>query len=181
MEQKIDRRILKTRKVIQETFLEMLACNEFDDITIKDIAQKGDISRKTFYLHYLDKYDLLDDIINKELEKLAYICEQKKEKGIVEGTIIWFNYFYEEREFFKTLFRSKTTVSFRDKLLNFMMEQLTLKMDENNIEKDEIVVKFLGMGILGVLESFVLGELDGETIQVSKKIGQLLEKNLCIQ
>nr|WP_249923534.1 TetR family transcriptional regulator [Paenibacillus odorifer] len=69
----------------------MLLEDRFDKITVKAITEKADISRKTFYLHYVDKYNLLDTIVNKQLEELGVICEQKKEKGFIEGTVIWFN------------------------------------------------------------------------------------------
>lgn len=178
MEHKVDRRILKTKKVIQQTFLELLIKEGFDKITIKKISEKGNISRKTFYLHYLDKYDLLDDIINQQLKELNYICEKKKDKGTVDGTIIWFNYFKSNKEFFKALFRSKSTVLFRDKLLNFMIEQLRIKIYENNIIRDDVMIKFLAMGILGILESFVLDEIDGDFKRIAEKVGKILEKNL---
>ena len=60
METNIDRRILKSQKAIQNAFLEMLLKDGFDMITIKELTEKADISRKTFYLHYVDKYDLLN-------------------------------------------------------------------------------------------------------------------------
>lgn len=58
MEAKIDRRIAKTQNAIQSAFLEMLLKVGFDAITVKDITEKANISRKTFYLHYMDKFDL---------------------------------------------------------------------------------------------------------------------------
>ena len=90
METNIDRRILKSQKAIQNAFLEMLLKDGFDMITIKELTEKAYISRKTFYLHYVDKYDLLNAVVNKHLEELGIICEKKKEKGFVEGTVIWF-------------------------------------------------------------------------------------------
>lgn len=80
MNNPIDRRIIKSQKVIQSTFLTMLLEDGFDKITVKAITEKADISRKTFYLHYVDKYDLLDTIVNKQLEELGVICEQKKRR-----------------------------------------------------------------------------------------------------
>lgn len=68
METNIDRRILKSQKAIQNAFLEMLLKDGFDMITIKSLQKKQDISRKTFYLHYVDKYDLLNVVVNKHLE-----------------------------------------------------------------------------------------------------------------
>lgn len=181
MENKIDRRIIKSQKLIQSTFLEMLIKNGFDEITVKKITEKADISRKTFYLHYLDKYDLLDTIVTKRLEELEEICENKKEKGFIEGTVIWFNYFDQNKDFFSALFSSNSTVSFRKRLLDFMMNQLSKKINDINPEKNsEILRRFLGMAVLGIIESFILGELNSSTEEIATQVGKLLAQNISL-
>lgn len=181
MDSKIDRRIIKSRKLIQSTFLTMLIKDGFDEITVKKITEQANISRKTFYLHYLDKYDLLDTIVNQQLKELEEICEQKKEKGFVEGTVIWFNYFDQHKDFFSALFASKSTVSFRKQLLDFMMEQLRKKINTLTQKKDpEILVRFLSMAVLGIIESFVLDELDSNTEEIAKQVGELLAQNISL-
>lgn len=75
---KIDRRILKSRQAIQSTFLQMLVKEGFDEITVRNMTEKANISRKTFYLHYMDKYDLLDKIVDDHIAQLREICDQKK-------------------------------------------------------------------------------------------------------
>ncbi|MRN53929.1 TetR family transcriptional regulator [Paenibacillus sp. LC-T2] len=57
-----DPRVQRTQKLIRETFRELLQNKEFEEITIKDIAQKASINRATFYNHYADKYALLEEI-----------------------------------------------------------------------------------------------------------------------
>ncbi|ANS73782.1 TetR family transcriptional regulator [Paenibacillus yonginensis] len=57
-----DPRVLRTRQLIREAFRELLRNEEFEAITIKDIAKKATINRGTFYAHYEDKYALLDEI-----------------------------------------------------------------------------------------------------------------------
>lgn len=179
MNTKIDRRILKSQKVIQSAFLTMLIKDGFDEITVKKITEEADISRKTFYLHYLDKYDLLDTLVNKKLEKLEEICESKKEKGYVEGTIIWFKYFEENKAFFSALFSSKSTVSFRQRLLDFMMDQINQKIAVVKPKRDsEILPRFLGMAVLGIVESFVLNELNSSAEEIATEVGELLILNL---
>ena len=79
-----DRRIAKSEKAIQTAFLEMLLDVGFDAITVKEMTEKADISRKTFYLHYLDKYDLLNGIVDEMIRELTDLCEKKKEMGFVE-------------------------------------------------------------------------------------------------
>lgn len=181
MNSKIDRRIIKSQKLIQSTFLTMLIKDGFDEITVKKITEQADISRKTFYLHYLDKYDLLDTIVNQQLKELEEICEQKKEKGFIEGTVIWFNYFEQNKDFFSALFSSKSTVSFRKQLLDFMMNQLSKKINKITHKKDtEILVRFLSMAVLGIIESFILDELNFSTDEIAKQVGELLAQNISL-
>ncbi|MCB5943055.1 TetR family transcriptional regulator, partial [bacterium 210820-DFI.6.52] len=45
----MDRRILKTRSVIKESLTALMKEKPFDKITIKDITDKANINRATFY------------------------------------------------------------------------------------------------------------------------------------
>ena len=60
-----DRRITKTRKSIQNAYLNLLKQKGTEKITISDIAREADIDRKTFYLHY----DSTEDIIREYAEE----------------------------------------------------------------------------------------------------------------
>jgi AcrR family transcriptional regulator len=53
-----DTRVRRTRKLLQDALLELLAEKNFDDITVQDIADRSTINRATFYAHCVDKYDL---------------------------------------------------------------------------------------------------------------------------
>lgn len=61
----------KTKKLIQNAFIELLREKPFDNITVGHIAKQANINRGTFYIHYLDKYDLLDKIENQLFEDLG--------------------------------------------------------------------------------------------------------------
>jgi len=71
----MDRRILKTRNVIKNSLTSLMKEKAFDKITIKNITEKANINRATFYLHYMDKYNLLEqsqnDILNEIKEVLS--------------------------------------------------------------------------------------------------------------
>lgn len=177
METKTDRRIAKSRTAIQNAFLTLLSARGFDAVTVKEIAELADVSRKTFYLHYVDKHDLLNAIITTRLDELAVICEQKRGKGLVEGTVIWFCYFEERRDFFAALFATESTVSFRYRLLDFMMEQLGQKLEAVDPAKNtEVLRRFMGMAVLGIVEACVLGRLEQSTQAAAAEVGALLEQ-----
>ncbi|MCO7124364.1 TetR/AcrR family transcriptional regulator [Sporolactobacillus shoreicorticis] len=56
---KKDRRYLKTEKQIIDVFIQLLNEKGFNRLTVRDIADRADINRATFYQHYVDKYTLL--------------------------------------------------------------------------------------------------------------------------
>ena len=56
------RRQTSTKKEIRETFIYLLNTKGFDNLTVTDIARGSEINRGTFYLHYVDKYDLMEKL-----------------------------------------------------------------------------------------------------------------------
>ncbi len=64
---KTDPRVLRTRKLIMNSFIELSGKKEFKDITIKDITTEAMINRATFYYHFEDIYDLLEKVLSEVL------------------------------------------------------------------------------------------------------------------
>ena len=68
MERETDRRIRKTKNSIRESFMELIMEKNFSEITVKEIASRADISRRTFYMHY-SSIDAILDEMNAELSQ----------------------------------------------------------------------------------------------------------------
>lgn len=64
---KTDPRVLRTRKLMMDSFIELSGKKEFKDITVKDITEEAMINRATFYYHFEDIYDLLDKALSEVL------------------------------------------------------------------------------------------------------------------
>jgi AcrR family transcriptional regulator len=56
---KKDLRSVRTVARIERAFIDLLQEKSFDQVKVSELARKADIDRQTFYLHYVDKYDLL--------------------------------------------------------------------------------------------------------------------------
>ena len=84
---KTDLRILKTRRALKKSLEELLQSESFDKLTVSEICDNAYINRVTFYCHYQDKYELLqdfiDDIKNKVVERT--LSNFKDEKTIEEN------------------------------------------------------------------------------------------------
>ena len=71
MEQKSDLRVTKTRRLIKATFLELVQAKPVQKITVTELATRAEISKGTFYLHYLDIYDLYNQMVEETVAKIA--------------------------------------------------------------------------------------------------------------
>lgn len=66
-----------------------------------------DINRATVYLHYFDKFDLLDKIIEEHISNMANLCELEAEMDWIEATVLCMEYLESNYLFFSTMFASE--------------------------------------------------------------------------
>ncbi|WP_028546778.1 TetR/AcrR family transcriptional regulator [Paenibacillus taiwanensis] len=72
-----DIRVYKTKLAIKRGIIELLQHQQFKEITIKHICDQALIGRSTFYSHYLDKYDLLDSMVQQHVLDFTYEIKQR--------------------------------------------------------------------------------------------------------
>ena len=66
-----DPRVQRTRKLLQQAFMELTVEKGFAALTVLDITERAMMNRSTFYRHYLDKYDLLEQYIDEMIVLFA--------------------------------------------------------------------------------------------------------------
>lgn len=74
--EKKDRRIGKTQASIRNALITLILEKEILEITVKELAERANINRKTFYMHYSSIEDILDKIENEIIDKLLFILER---------------------------------------------------------------------------------------------------------
>lgn len=73
-----DRRVRKSKRAIKQAFIQLLKENNLDRITIQQISDLADVNRGTFYLNYEDKYALLDEMENEQIEEIKGFVDIRK-------------------------------------------------------------------------------------------------------
>ncbi len=71
-----------TKKAIKDTFIELLEDHPLSDITVKDLVEKCGINRNSFYYHYHDLPELIEEIVKEDAEEI--IRKYPSVKSIVE-------------------------------------------------------------------------------------------------
>jgi AcrR family transcriptional regulator len=62
MHAQADLRVKRTKMLLREALIDLIAEKGFDAITVGDIAERAMVNRATFYRHYTDKYALVTSI-----------------------------------------------------------------------------------------------------------------------
>lgn len=71
-----DRRVLRSRRVLADALIALILEKGYDDITIKDITDRADVSHATFYRHYKDKDELLALRLQEVISELKTLMHE---------------------------------------------------------------------------------------------------------
>ena len=68
---KNESKYFNTALKMNDALISLLASKDFEYITIKDICEKAGVNRSTFYLHYSNTSDLLEEVIDRLNESFS--------------------------------------------------------------------------------------------------------------
>ncbi|MGT2928841.1 TetR/AcrR family transcriptional regulator [Streptococcus tangpeifui] len=71
------KRQTETKNYLKKALIRLLSEKDFETITISDLTKTAGINRGTFYLHYLDKYDMVNQMKEEMLTQLFNILLQE--------------------------------------------------------------------------------------------------------
>ncbi len=87
-EQKQDRRVNRTRRLLRESLMKLVVEKGYDSVTIEDITETSELGRTTFYLHYRDKEELLLESIDAIATELTSHIYEQIQAGNPSGTFL---------------------------------------------------------------------------------------------
>ncbi|MBT2758056.1 TetR/AcrR family transcriptional regulator [Mesobacillus foraminis] len=179
---KVDRRIAKSQKAIKKAVIELMSEKSFDAITIQDIADRANVNRGTIYLHYTDKYDLLDKMIEEHMNNLKELCQSAAELTFEEGNYVWYEYFESNSVFFTTMLDSKGAPLFRSRFLELVIEETKVDVDvtagKNSGFHEDVILQFFGTAIVGAVEWWFKNGMPLPARVMAEQTGALLDRNL---
>ena len=70
-DQNVDRRVQRTRQLLEDALIALILEKEYDKITVQNIVDQANVGRSTFYSHFLDKDDLMEISGERMMEELG--------------------------------------------------------------------------------------------------------------
>lgn len=188
--QYLDKRVQRTKLDFYNALLELLKQKKYEQITIKEIINFAGYSRGTFYIHYKQKDDLLNEIIRflfdeaSKAQRSSYINEDSIDVQRLENEPIFIlRHFKQYSNYYKILLGENIRIDFRDKLTNmfvnlyledFEMQDTT---DGNNIDKN-LLNKYYAYGLIGLILDWVIADFPTEPEEFSKELVKMFKYSL---
>ncbi|WP_059054141.1 TetR/AcrR family transcriptional regulator [Paenibacillus senegalimassiliensis] len=177
---KIDRRVVRTQQALKTAIVELMSEKSFDDITLQDLSDRANVSRGTIYLHYLDKYDLLDKLIESHIHEMRESCRASLDLGFIEGTLVWTEYLDNNSSFFSMMLDSKGAPFFRDRFAEFLSEEFQNDVDvtrgKNKGLSKDLTVTFIISAYIGVIEWWFKENKPITYQGLAQQLGTLLQR-----
>lgn len=162
MTDRIDKRILRSKSDIKETFLRLLSQKPFQQISISEIVREANYNRGTFYANFATKEDLLREIIQEVLVEFVqqiknpyrYITKVNLKEMHAED-ITLFTYLKEQAALYKLLLSDHIQVDFRYQMARVIEDLFVAEYDYELEEGSVIDPKWLYIyrahGVAGLL------------------------------
>lgn len=71
----LDKRVIRTKKAIKAALFKIMEEKDISSITISELTQKANVNRRTFYTHYRNITDILDEIEGDLVHALAELMQ----------------------------------------------------------------------------------------------------------
>lgn len=186
---KTDRRITRTRKMIMGAFIQLMEEKGFEAITVSDLTEKADINRGTFYQHYKDKYDLLEQSEEEIFEGLKKLVDtfwhnanydyenEMKVDELLPLSIQLFEFIGENSNFMRILLGPKGNPSFQNKLKDLIKDNLLHKFSQF-LKEDHVIVPpdyllaYISSAHLGLIQHWLECGMDRSPEDVARILSQ---------
>lgn len=100
-----------TKKALAQTMKELMAKEPFSKISVGGLCDACGMSRKSFYYHFRDKYDLVNWIFDTEFLQTIHLGEYTNGWALLEDMC---TYFYSEQRFYRCAMATQGQNSFRE-------------------------------------------------------------------
>lgn len=126
-----DLRVRRTRKWLQEALLSLMLEKPFTRISIAEITDQAQVSRPTFYLHYRNKEEVLEDYLDS-MYKNFMDDMQPYLASIIQGkmAVKFFEQIADQAVFLRSLIESEVSNLVMNKLHKYCYDVIKQSLDQ---------------------------------------------------
>ena len=180
-EKKPDRRVVKTKRAICNAFALLLSKKNFNDITIKEVADLADVNRKTVYNYYSGIHEILDDIENQvvnaytnAIRSFNFKEEIRNPYKLFENLTLILN---NNIDFYSSLLKLDTNSKLSQKIISSLKEKVCEELNSQSLfpeDKLDFIVSFVISGMIAAYQSWFNSDRERSLLEFSQDMGRIV-------
>ena len=151
----VQNRQTATKQHIREALIQLFLEEKFETISVSKLCQRAGINRGTFYLHYLDKFDLIETLKEEIISQLRKNFEETTNTH--DLTITNLSYLQQNHDLIYAVSQSHY-LNFRETIREFMLSILT--NDQHKVQTEHFLKENFPISEKYALEVF-LSSIEG--------------------
>ena len=161
--EKQDRRVMRSKMRMREALIALMQEKPFPEITAKEITERADLNRATFYLHYNNVFDLLEELEEETVSGFARMLEETPFREdfawetALTGKIC--DYIIENQDLCRCLFLNPHSDCFTEKLTEIMKRKGQRLRQERGLGEEaqrlDYIRHFISCGAVGMVKQWL--------------------------
>ena len=165
---KEDRRTRRTRQLLREALLSLLKEKRFVDISVQDIIERADVARSTFYVHYIDKDDLLVGkwgvFASKLGHQAAIMMHEEHTSESIFPTRGWFQHIQAQNDILKLIAKDSAIELAMETLHGILQVDVQRKvgkhLQDNDSIPDSVVMEYMANALMTLIKWWVKHDMN---------------------
>lgn len=176
----MDRRVLRTQKLLHQALMSLILEKKYETITVQEILDRADVGRSTFYLHFRDKDELLVSGFQylqsflESVQKASAAVPGKSYERIIGFSLAMFDHAQEYRRVNRAMLGSSAEVVARRKihsvLTGIVRQELQLEWQRRKRGDGPISPELLSHFLVSTFVSVLMWWLNSRNPMPSKEI-----------
>ena len=120
---KTDARVRYTKRILKEVFLQLLAEKPVNKVTVKEVCERAEVNRATFYAHYSDCFELLESIEDELIDSFHRSIAKVDSADVHAVTEAIYDMIGEQEEACRVLIFRGNSSSLLDRMIRLAREK----------------------------------------------------------
>ena len=181
METNLDRRVVRTRKLLQDALFALILEHGYDSIRVQDITDAANLGRATFYKHYPDKESLLFATIEGLRDNLRDSILRNPAGSMLPGFRALFQHAEENPNFYLVVLNHVGGRESITQVMNSAVIHFLQKVETGSDHPVEFMANYIVGAVLQLLDWWMLNDKPYSIEEMEQMLWVLIRDGLPIE
>ncbi len=165
------RNSIRSRELIKEAMFQLLNKKEISQITVSDIVREANINRGTFYNHYNNPIEIIEEVKDELISSLSEgLRLSMKEKTVDAFMTTVLEHIQTNENIYRRIVNSIPM-----SLIDSTKEEFIAQLSSLNVEMDCTTIYFLINGISGIYLDYLKGNMEISADKIKETCKDFIE------